>query len=182
MSVSTVNTCPKCNVYLHKKNDIINYDEYNGYNFNYDECNLCGYRGNEIHAGNNTHFKIVDNYNVLFHALNNRRCVKQTTIAIIENHGGFWIGTNWCLNPQTECPRDKQNMKSGEGYILCKEICKQPAHAEIDACMRAGKDNTNNATLYLIGHTYVCDNCKDVMTEYGIKEVHIVNQNKIITL
>ncbi len=100
-------------------------------------------------------------------------CVKQTTIAIIVNKGKFWVGSNWCESSQEECPRG--NMKSGEGYHLCKEICKQGNHAEVDACIKAGKD-AKGGTLYLIGHTYCCDNCKKVMKEYEIKKVIIVQE------
>ena len=98
------------------------------------------------------------------------KCAKQTTIAVIENEGEFWVGSNWCANPQEECPR--YDMKSGEGYELCKEICKQHAHAEVDACLNAG-EKAKGGTLYLIGHTYCCDNCKRVMEEHGIQNIII---------
>ncbi len=98
------------------------------------------------------------------------KCAKQETIAIIENHGQYWIGTNWCYDAQTSCPRG--NMKSGEGYELCEDICDQSSHAEVDACIKAGKDAIGG-TLYLIGHTYCCDNCKKVMNDYGIEKVII---------
>ena len=50
-------------------------------------------------------------------------CAKQTIIAIINKYYKFYIGLNWCKNPQTICPR--HNMKTGEGYDLCKSICDQ---------------------------------------------------------
>lgn len=98
------------------------------------------------------------------------KCAKQETIAIIENNGQYWIGTNWCKNAQNECPRI--DMETGVGYELCKNVCEQLNHAEVDACIKAGK-NSIGGTLYLIGHTYCCDNCKKVMSEYGIKEIVI---------
>jgi len=98
------------------------------------------------------------------------KCVKQETIAIIENNGQYWIGSNWCNNSQDECPR--VGMKTGEGYELCESICKQNSHAEVDACYTAGRD-AYGGTLYLLGHTYCCDNCKQVMNKFGIKEVII---------
>jgi len=98
------------------------------------------------------------------------KCIKQETIAIIENNGQYWIGSNWCHNTQDECPR--VGMISGEGYELCKSICGQLNHAEVDACMNAGI-YAKGGTLYLLGHTYCCDNCKSVMSEFGIKEVII---------
>lgn len=98
------------------------------------------------------------------------KCAKQETIAIIENNGQYWIGTNWCNNAQKKCPR--KGMPTGEGYELCKNLCKQNSHAEVDACIKAG-ELAMGGTLYLLGHTYCCDNCKNVMTEYGIENVII---------
>jgi deoxycytidylate deaminase len=98
------------------------------------------------------------------------KCAKQTTIAVIETNSRYWIGTNWCYNAQNECPR--KDMPTGVGYELCEEVCDQNAHAEVDACKNAGR-GANGGTLYLLGHTYCCDNCKRVMNEYGIKNVVI---------
>lgn len=98
------------------------------------------------------------------------KCAKQTTIAVIENKGRYWIGTNWCQSPQKECPR--KDMPSGEGYWMCTQMCHQNSHAEIDACVQAGR-NAEGGTLYLLGHTYCCDSCKHVMESFGIKEVII---------
>ena len=100
-----------------------------------------------------------------------RKCTKQEVMAIIENNGRFWIDSNWCYNPQKVCPR--KDMKTGEGYELCKDICKQTNHAEVNACFKAG-EGARGGTLYLIGHTYCCDDCKKVMDEYGIKKVVIL--------
>jgi deoxycytidylate deaminase len=80
------------------------------------------------------------------------------------------IGTNEIHKDITECPR--KDMKTGEGYELCKSVCKQNHHAEVDACLKAG-DQANGAILYLIGHTYCCNDCTEVMERYGIKEVII---------
>ena len=98
------------------------------------------------------------------------KCAKQTTIAIIENHGQYWIGTNYCDDAQEDCPRT--GLATGEGYILCKSVCEQYAHAEEDACRKAGV-NAKGGTLYLIGHTYCCEPCKAIMESYGISEVII---------
>lgn len=98
------------------------------------------------------------------------KCVKQTTIAIIENNGRYWVGSNWVENQQSECPR--KDLPTGVGYELCKNICNQPYHAEVDACHQAGK-GAEGGTLYLIGHTYCCDDCKKIMDLFGIKEVVI---------
>ena len=63
-------------------------------------------------------------------------------------------------------------MKSGEGYELCKDVCWQPNHAEVNACIDAGA-LAKGGTLYLIGHTYCCDACKKIIKEAGIKKIVI---------
>ena len=106
-------------------------------------------------------------------------CAKQLVIAIIVNKGKFWVGSNYCFNEQEVCPRG--DLPSGEGYEMCKEICEQPCHAEVEACESAGK-KARDGTLYLIGHTFCCDNCMKVMKKHGIKEVLICDTNERITL
>ena len=98
------------------------------------------------------------------------KCTKQEVIAVIENNGRYWIGSNWSLTAQKECPRG--DMPSGEGYHICHDVCRTNGHAEVDACIKAG-DDAEGATLYLVGHIYCCDSCKEVMAEYGIKEIII---------
>jgi len=97
-------------------------------------------------------------------------CAKLTTVAIIENKGEYWVSTNYCNNPQKTCPR--KDLPTGVGYEMCKDICQQSAHAEVNVCRIAG-DNAKGGILYLIGHTYCCDNCKKVMKEYGIEKIVI---------
>lgn len=100
-----------------------------------------------------------------------RQCKKQTTYAVIYKDG-FVVGTgtNEIYADVEECPRDLQGCVSGEGYHLCTEVCKQKGHAEVMACKAAGKAALGG-TLYLMGHTYCCDNCIEVMADHGIFEV-----------
>ena len=104
--------------------------------------------------------------------IDKRKCVKQTVIALlIAVDGEHFVGSNWCITPQNKCPRE--NSKSGEDYEFCRSVCNQSSHAEVDACHKAGK-KAKGATLYLIGHTYCCDNCKKVMREHGVKTINIL--------
>ena len=105
--------------------------------------------------------------------VSNNKCAKLTTTAIIINGDKVFVGSNHCGNPQTTCPRDEQGYKTGEGYHLCKDICQQGAHAEVDACMKAG-EHAKGGTLILMGHYYCCDNCIKVMEEHGIESVKIL--------
>lgn len=114
-----------------------------------------------------------------------RLCAKQTTITVIENRGKYWIGSNWCNNPQKECPR--KDLPTGIGYEKCIDVCQQRNHAEVDVCLKAGEE-ASGGVLYLLGHIYFCDDCKKMMMVYGIekgvigelpKNVEITNKNKL---
>ena len=106
-----------------------------------------------------------------------RQCKKQTTVAIIMKDSQFIsMGTNEIHADIDVCPRVSQGMKTGEGYDLCKNICHQRRHAEVDACMKAGIKRAQGGTLYLIGHAYCCEDCKKVMLEYGIINVIITDK------
>ena len=106
-----------------------------------------------------------------------KACVKQEVYAMIEIDGKEIFGSNQILNADiTECPRDKQDYISGAGYHLCKEICNQESHAEINAIKNAEQLDIDiqGAKLTLVGHTYCCDDCKYAMAVAGIIEVEIL--------
>ena len=104
--------------------------------------------------------------------LENSPCLKQTTLAIIINDGRYYIGSNHCEEEVEDCPRETK--PSGEGYELCRSICGQTAHAEIDVLEKAG-EQAEGGTMFLIGHNYLCQTCKDAATRMGIKEVIIID-------
>lgn len=96
-------------------------------------------------------------------------CAKQiVTATIISKSGNRHVGKNDCLTPQPVCPR--VGMPSGTGYELCVSICSQTAHAEVNACLMAGKD-ADGATLYIEGHTYACASCQSVCQAAGISNI-----------
>ena len=104
-------------------------------------------------------------------------CIKQSVYAMIEIGDMQVFGSNKMLNDEiTICPRDTYGYKSGEGYHLCKDICKQESHADVDAIIAAQTMRINliGATLTLVGHTYCCDNCKSAMESAGITTVNIL--------
>jgi len=101
-------------------------------------------------------------------------CAKQQTLAIVEKNGKFWIGSNSCRRPQKTCPRG--DMASGVGYELCKDICDQTDHAEVNAIKAAGR-NAEGAILYLFGHTRICDECRKFSILRGIKKI-VINENR----
>lgn len=90
-------------------------------------------------------------------------CAKQTvTATIVTPDGRRFVGTNHCNNAQMTCPR--AGMPTGVGYELCKSICQQEAHAEVNA-LRAAGEHARGGTLYLTGHTYACEPCKAAASE-----------------
>jgi tRNA(Arg) A34 adenosine deaminase TadA len=98
-------------------------------------------------------------------------CAKQVVVAtIVAVDGSYFMSTNYCISAQASCPRT--GMKTGEGYELCKSVCNQPAHAEINTLKAAG-NKAKGGKLYITGHTYACDSCKQAAKEAGIVEIII---------
>ncbi len=103
-------------------------------------------------------------------------CAKQiVTATLIALNGREFVGTNACETPQKECPRDTAGYASGEGYHLCKSICGQGAHAEVNAINAAG-DNAKGSTILLRGHTYACDSCKSAARLSGVKLIEVIEE------
>lgn len=102
--------------------------------------------------------------------MTNGPCAKQTVTATVVDVTGryFFKSTNYCYNPQQTCPR--AGMKTGEGYELCHNICRQPNHAEKNALILAG-DKARGGTLYVEGHTYACDSCVSAAEKAGIVNI-----------
>jgi deoxycytidylate deaminase len=94
------------------------------------------------------------------------KCAMREVIAIIEKDGKYWIGSNWCNEPQNNCPR----IIDDNNYDKCIEVCDQPNHAEIDALINAGL-NAVGANLYLIGHEYLCSVCEETVKNFGVKNI-----------
>jgi len=96
------------------------------------------------------------------------KCAKQITTCIITTKNGEeFYGENFCLVPQTECPREE-----GEGYEKCKTICFQIGHAEEVAIMEAMKHEADlQAAKVIIGHERICDNCEELLTKHGITNI-----------
>lgn len=98
-------------------------------------------------------------------------CAKQRVIAKLITAGGeVFIGENLCKSPQEVCPRG--SLPTGVGYELCKSVCNQGNHAEVNAILMAGT-KANGSTIYLNGHSYACDSCKQFADAHGVKEIII---------
>ena len=115
----------------------------------------------------------------------------QTGAVIVKDEELLGKGANtgqW----QPFCPRYEQGCKTGEGYDLCKNICKQTGHAEITAIQDAitNKQNLRHADLYLFGHWWCCKNCwnaiiaQHIQCVYLLKNAHNIftRENRIIVM
>jgi deoxycytidylate deaminase len=92
-------------------------------------------------------------------------CAKMVvTATVVALNGKRYRATNYCRKPQLSCAR--AGMPSGVGYELCKSVCDQPEHAEVNAVLGAGPDAAG-ATVYLVGHTYACQACVDFCVKAG---------------
>lgn len=110
-------------------------------------------------------------------------CIKQSVYAMLVTAEGVeFFGANWMTNGEvTVCPRVTENCASGTGYELCADICNQDFHAEvaaIDACINAGH-STVGSTVYVVGHTYCCDNCIGTMTSNGVVSAVVLDSGKV---
>ena len=81
--------------------------------------------------------------------------------------GEVFIGGYRITQPQPVCPRKEQGFKDGKGWHLCKEVCGQVAHAEIDALNQAG-DKARGGKLYLVGHWTACDDCARALVAHEV--------------
>ncbi len=53
---------------------------------------------------------------------------------------------------------------------MCRDICGQTGHAEINAIRLAGK-KAKGSTVYMEGHTYCCEACKKAMAAVGVENI-----------
>lgn len=99
-------------------------------------------------------------------------CAKQLAVATIITQCGkvFW-GRNDALQPAQVCPRG--DLPSGEGYALCRDVCRQPGHAEVMALHAAGHW-AEGAVLVLSGHKAVCADCSAACDAAGIARIVVL--------
>jgi len=102
-------------------------------------------------------------------------CAKQTvTATLISKSGRRYVGSNYCLNPQTVCPRG--DLPSGVGYELCVDVCQQVGHGERVAIRLAGADALGS-TIYVEGHTYICELCQQDAAQAGVERLILGSPN-----
>jgi hypothetical protein len=92
--------------------------------------------------------------------------MKHVVAILVKDGKPISIGSNY----HTDCKRE--GMPTGEGYELCSG-CDFTNHAEAIALYNGtGSLELNSiaeAKLYLYGHTYACDSCRDIAENYGVE-------------
>lgn len=68
------------------------------------------------------------------------------------------------------CYREEHSIPSGTNLEKCRA---SGSHGESNAVSIAAKigHSTNGATMYVVGHYFICNNCKAVISNAGIKRV-----------
>lgn len=97
-------------------------------------------------------------------------CAKVVVKAQLTTTGGEQFeSTNFCLTPQTTCPRDVQGYGAGEGYHLCKQVCNQPGHAEENVIFFAKKNKAPiRGSNIVVDYSRICNNCQRICQEEGV--------------
>lgn len=79
-----------------------------------------------------------------------------------------FYGTNSVRNPQQWCPRVGARYQRND-YALCRDVCRQPGHAEIMALRLAG-EWARGGTAY-VSHHRVCPDCERALRAAGVARI-----------
>lgn len=82
---------------------------------------------------------------------------------------------SWGTNEHDDCKRI--GYPTGEGYELC-EGCQPHNHAEQKA-IRNADESVEGAYMFLMGHTYACDSCREVAKMAGIRDIVVVDEHNV---
>src|SRR5271157_6066946 len=104
-------------------------------------------------------------------------CLRNKVGAVIANNRDI-ISTGYNGAPQFQnncleigyCYRNKNNIESGTQLEKCRAV---GSHAESNAISLAARNgnSTNNATIYIVGHNKICNQCKALISNANIKRV-----------
>jgi dCMP deaminase len=90
-------------------------------------------------------------------------CIRAQVGAVIVDDKKHIVSTGYNGTPSKvescfsrgECYRTLNNIPSGTRYETCRSI-----HAEQNAIIQAGEENTEGGTIYIYGHNQICILCK----------------------
>jgi dCMP deaminase len=108
-------------------------------------------------------------------------CLRNKVGAVIVKDKDI-ISTGYNGSPQYQkncleigyCYRNKNNIKSGTQLERCRAV---GSHAESNAISLAARNghSTKSATIYIIGHNSVCNQCKALISNANILRVVLLN-------
>ena len=110
-------------------------------------------------------------------------CIRNKVGAVIVNDKDI-ISTGYNGSPQYQkncleigyCYRNKNDIKSGTQLERCRAV---GSHAESNAISLAARNghSTNRATIYIVGHNVVCNQCKAQIANANILRVVLLDTN-----
>lgn len=112
-------------------------------------------------------------------------CVRANTGAAVVSHsicGDKVVGVGRSSTPEgiqscktlgKGCIRNFFNIPSGTHYETCLNV-----HAEENAILKAGAKRSKKGTLFLWGHSFLCDNCAIRAINAGINDFYIQQNEK----
>ncbi len=104
-------------------------------------------------------------------------CLRNKVGAVIVSNKDI-ISTGYNGAPQFQrncleigsCYRDNNTIKSGTQLERCRAV---GSHAESNAISLAARNghSTNGATIYIVGHNFVCNQCRALIANANIRRV-----------
>ncbi len=119
---------------------------------------------------------------------NRSSCIRNKVGAVIVKNKAI-ISTGYNGAPQYQkncleigfCYRNEKGIKSGTQLELCRAV---GSHAESNAISLAARNGnaTEDAVIYIVGHNFVCNQCKALIANANIKKVVLltINNEKLI--
>jgi dCMP deaminase len=110
-------------------------------------------------------------------------CIRNKVGAVIVKNKAI-ISTGYNGAPQYQkncmeigfCYRNKNDIKSGTQLELCRAV---GSHAESNAISLAARNGsaTEDSTIYIVWHNFVCNQCKALIANANIKKVVLLTTN-----
>lgn len=104
------------------------------------------------------------------------RCQDKTIVAVLRSNGRVFFGINGISENMTYCPRNVMEMGVNQGYSMCRSICRQESHAEVDTIDTWLRNSTANDTaeISIYGTGKICDNCMALLQKFNVSIRNVV--------
>lgn len=104
------------------------------------------------------------------------RCQDKTIVAVLRSNGRVFFGINGISESMAYCPRNVMEMGVNQGYSMCRSICRQESHAEVDAIDTWLRNSTadDTAEISIYGTGKICDNCMALLQKFNVSIRNVV--------